>query len=411
MFDPSRVRRYLEHTRRTSGGRNWPASFDDRLTTALPSFRDVVRMLRQSGPRLARLDHATRIPVDRPAELPRARPGQTLVTWVGHATYVIQIGGLTVLTDPVWSRRIPGVRPRLTPVGVDWDALPPVDAVLISHNHYDHLDAPSIRRLPRSTPLLVPANLAWWFRRRGFRNVTDLDWWEFREMAGGPAAGGVRFDFVPAHHWSRRTLTDTNKSLWGGWMLTGPDGIQVYFAGDTGYGHWFTAIGERFPGIDLALLPVGAYEPEWFMQPVHLNPEEAVQACHDLGARRMAPMHWGTFVLSAEPVIEPWERTVAAWSAAARPRVDLWDLAIGESRALDGHLPPLAIEPAAERPAGRPAGRPTEPAAGIPVGLPAGAPASDHLPSDYLPSDYLPSGDPPSGDPPPADPALSADTR
>lgn len=352
MFDPSRLRRYLEHNRRTHGGRNWPASFDDRLTTTLPSVRDVVRMLRQSGPRLASLDHVTRIPVERRPELPRARGGETVVTWVGHATYVIQLGGLTVLTDPVWSRRIPGVRPRLTPTGVEWDGLPPVDAVVISHNHYDHLDAPTIRRLPRTTPLLVPANLAWWFRRRGFRDVTDLDWWEFRDIAGGPAAGGVRFDFVPAHHWSRRSLTDTNKSLWGGWMLTGPDGARVYFAGDTGYGHWFRQIGDRFPGIDLALLPVGAYEPEWFMQPVHLNPEEAVRACHDVGAKRMAPMHWGTFVLSSEPVIEPWERTLAAWAAAGRSRADLWDLAIGESRALAGGGALLPqVEPPADPPA------------------------------------------------------------
>jgi L-ascorbate metabolism protein UlaG (beta-lactamase superfamily) len=386
MFDPSRVRRSLEHSRRTHRGRKWPASFDDRLTTALPSFRDVVRMLRESGPRMAQLDHATRIPVDRRPQLPLARDGQTLVTWVGHATYVIQIGGLTVLTDPVWSWRIPGVRPRLTPVGVEWEALPPVDAVLISHNHYDHLDTPSIRRLPRATPLLVPANLAWWFRRRGFHNVTDLDWWEFREMTAGPtvgaisgdpagggfpagpAPGSVRFDFVPAHHWSRRTLTDTNKSLWGGWMLTGPDGTRIYFAGDTGYGHWFTHIGERFPGIDLALLPVGAYEPAWFMQPVHLNPEEAVRACREVGAKRMAPMHWGAFVLSSEPVAEPWERTVAAWSATGLPRADLWDLAIGESRALAG-----------DRPAAR---------------------SADRQPVDL----------PPAG-PPPAEPALSAEGR
>jgi L-ascorbate metabolism protein UlaG (beta-lactamase superfamily) len=396
-FDPSRVRRYLEHNRRTSGGRNWPGSFDDRLTAPLPSFRDVLRMLRESGPRLARLEAASRIPVDRRPELPRAVDGQTLVTWVGHATYLIQMGGLTIVTDPVWSRRIPGVRPRLTPVGVEWAALPRVDAVLISHNHYDHLDAPSIRRLPRSTPLFVPANLACWFRRRGFRDVTDLDWWEFREMAGGPAAGGVRLDFVPAHHWSRRTLTDANKSLWGGWVLTGPDGTRVYFAGDTGYGHRLAAIGERFPGIDLALLPVGAYEPEWFMQPMHLNPEEAVRACHDLGARRMAPMHWGTFVLSSEPVTEPWERTVAAWAAADRPRADLWDLAIGETRTLAGDQPaPQPIEsPAGPAPVGPAA---VDPAAvgPAPIGPAAVGQASVA---------------PPPVEPPPANPALSGDAR
>lgn len=348
MFDPSRVRRFLEANRRTSGGRNWPASFDDRLTATPPSTRDVVRMLREGGQRMARLDDAGRIPVDRRPALPRAEADQTLVTWVGHATYVIQVGGLTVLTDPVWSRRIPGVRPRLTPAGVDWDALPPIDAVLISHNHYDHLDAPTIRRLPRTTPLLVPANLAWWFRRRGFRDVTDLDWWESREIAAGTGGGPVRFDFVPAHHWSRRTITDTNKSLWGGWMITAADGTGIFFAGDTGYGHWFSAIGERFPGINLALLPVGAYEPQWFMQPMHLNPEEAVRACAEVGARRMAPMHWGTFVLSAEAIVEPLERTRAAWAAAGRPRSDLWDLAIGETRELTSGGASAGPAPAAE---------------------------------------------------------------
>lgn len=323
------VRKGLAGVRRGRGDRDWPANFNDRLTSPLPTFRDLLRLLWTSGPQMARLDHATRIPIDRQPVLPRAEAGQTLVTWVGHASYVIQIGGLTVLTDPVWSKRIPGVRPRLTPVGVDWSALPRVDAVVISHNHYDHLDGPSIRRLPRDTPMFVPANLARWFRRRGFRDVTDLDWWEYRDIAG------VRFDFVPAHHWSRRTLTDQNKSLWGGWILTDRDGARVYFAGDTGYGHWFGRIADRYPDIDLAILPVGAYDPPWFMQAVHLNPEEAVQACADLGTRRMAPMHWGCFVLSSEPIIEPWERTIAAWHAAGRDRADLWDLAIGATRTIE----------------------------------------------------------------------------
>jgi len=328
VFNPSKVRKDLDEARRRHGGRTWPATFNDRLTAPLPTFRDLLRLLRQSGPQMARLDHVDRIRVERQPQLPRADPGQTLVTWVGHATYVIQIGGLAVLTDPVWSRRIPGVRPRLTPTGVEWAALPRVDAVVISHNHYDHLDAPSIRRLPRGTPLLVPANLGRWFRRRGFRHVIELDWWESCEI------GGVSFDFVPAHHWSRRTLTDTNKSLWGGWMLTDSDGTRVYFAGDTGYGHWFGEIADRYPDINLALMPVGAYDPPWFMRTVHLNPEEAVQACGDLGVQRMSPMHWGTFVLSSEPIVEPLERTVAAWIAAGRARGDLWDLAIGETRTI-----------------------------------------------------------------------------
>lgn len=342
-------------------GRRWPASFADRLDAPLPGWRDVWRMIRERRPTRELLADAPAIPVTAADALPAAPPGRAAVTWVGHAAYVLQFGpspaepkqhggngepgghrGFTVLTDPVWSRRIPGVAPRLTPVGVPWSALPPIDAVVISHNHYDHLDAPTIRRLPRQTPVLVPANLGRWFRRRGFTDVTELDWWQSHQV------GPMRFDFVPSHHWSRRSLTDTCRSLWGGWMLstggaedpetsedTGPAGRRrIYFAGDTGYGHWFGEIGARYPGIDLALMPVGAYQPRWFMQPMHIDPDEAVRACGELAATRMAPMHWGTFILSNEPVTEPPERTAKAWAAADRPRDHLWDLAIGETRIL-----------------------------------------------------------------------------
>ncbi|RSS49820.1 MBL fold metallo-hydrolase, partial [Streptomyces sp. WAC06614] len=267
-------------------------------------------------------------PAGVPAPLPPVDAGTVSVTWAGHASWVLRIGGLTVLTDPVWSRRIFATPARMTPVGVRWQDLPPVDAVVISHNHFDHLDAPTLRRLPRRTPLFVPAGLGRWCRRRGFSEVTELDWWEAAEL------GGVRFDFVPAHHWSKRTLLDTCRTLWGGWVLTdtrAPDRKCVYFAGDTGYGHWFGEIGRRHPGIDLALFPIGAYAPRWWLRDVHADPEEAVQACLDLGARRMAPMHWATFALSAEPVLEPLLRVRAAWARAGLARTDLWDLPIGAS--------------------------------------------------------------------------------
>jgi L-ascorbate metabolism protein UlaG (beta-lactamase superfamily) len=300
----------------------------DRLTSPLPNTREVYRMLREAPPRKNLLVDAPRIPVAVSETLPRVTADQTAVTWVGHASYVVQVGGLVVLTDPVWSRKIPGVRPRLTPTGLDWSALPPIDAVVISHNHYDHLDAPTIRRLPRDTLVLVPANLGHWFRRRGFHHVVELDWYESHTV------GNVTFDFVPAHHWSRRSLTDTCRSLWGGWVFTTNGGARVYFAGDTGYGHFFAEIAARYRDIDLALMPVGAYEPSWFMKPVHLDPPEAVQACGDLGARRMATMHWGTFILSAEPLLAPVERSLKAWAEAGRAREDLWDLAVGETRIL-----------------------------------------------------------------------------
>ena len=231
------------------------------------------------------------------------------------------------MTDPVWSPSIPGVPRRLTPPGLPFAALPRVDAVVISHNHYDHLDAPTIRRFPRDTLMLVPAGLGRWFRRRGYREVVELDWYESYHLRG------VDLDFVPAHHWSRRTLTDSCRSLWGGWVFTVGD-QRIYFAGDTGYGHFFADIAAHYPGIDLALMPIGAYEPNWFMKPVHLNPAEAVRACDDLGAPRMATMHWGTFILSAEPLLEPAQLAAKAWADAGRPRENLWDLAVGETRVL-----------------------------------------------------------------------------
>ncbi|MET9075889.1 MBL fold metallo-hydrolase [Streptomyces sp. NPDC004232] len=315
--------------------RVWPRTFHDRLTAPLPGLRAMARFAREGAvrPGTEGLADLPLLPVE-PGPLPRPDTHTLAVTWAGHASWIVRIGGLTVLTDPVWSRRILGAPARITPVGVPWDNLPRIDAVVISHNHYDHLDAPTLRRLPRTTPLFVPAGLARWFRRRRFTHVTELDWWEGAELAG------VRFDFVPAHHWSKRTLTDTCRSLWGGWILTGTDGRRLYFAGDTGYGHWFSRIGRRYPGIDLALMPIGAYEPRWWLSDVHCDPEEAVQATLDLGAPRMAPMHWGTFVLSAEPVLEPLTRVRAAWEKAGLAREDLWDLPVGASRRLDRSTTP-----------------------------------------------------------------------
>ncbi|MBC9728707.1 MBL fold metallo-hydrolase [Streptomyces sp. TRM68367] len=327
--------------------RMWPRTFHDRLTAPLPGLKAAARFAREGAVRPGRegLADIPRLPFD-PAPLPSVDARTVAVSWAGHASWVVQIGGLTVLTDPVWSRRILGTPARITPVGIPWNALPRIDAVVISHNHYDHLDAPTLRRLPCDTPVFVPAGLGRWFHRRRFTCVTELDWWEASEIhprggaagasveGGGGRRAGVRLDFVPAHHWSKRTLTDTCRSLWGGWVLTAPDRQRVYFAGDTGYGHWFTRIGRRYPGIDLALLPIGAYDPRWWLRDVHCDPEEAVQAAQDLGAHRMAPMHWATFILSAEPVLEPLTRVRAAWEKAGLPREDLWDMPVGASRIL-----------------------------------------------------------------------------
>ncbi|MGH3978351.1 MAG: MBL fold metallo-hydrolase [Pseudonocardiaceae bacterium] len=306
--------------------RRWPRSFADRLTSPLPDPLQVLRMMRGGGFRgggsCGDAAGAGRIPVRRDP-LPAATPS---VTWAGHASFLLRLGGVSALVDPVLSERILGAGRRLTPPGLQ--RVPPVDMLLISHNHYDHLDAATVRRLPRRTRVVVPGGLGRWFRRRGFRAVTELDWWESADV------GGVAVDLVPAHHWSRRSPFDACASLWGGWVLTAPGGPRLYHAGDSGYGPYFTEIGARYPGIDVAMLPVGSYTPRWFMGPMHVDPEEAVQVASDVGARVMVPMHWGTFRLSREPVLEPIERTRAAWAAAGRGPGDLWDLAIGETRLL-----------------------------------------------------------------------------
>ncbi|MBA2309997.1 MAG: MBL fold metallo-hydrolase [Pseudonocardiales bacterium] len=300
-------------------------SYRDRLTAPLPGPAQLYRLFRTGGFRGSSTG-AEQVPRDT-AGLPLLdSSAPASLTWIGHASFLIRLGGLAVLADPVLSPRLPGVGPRLTPPGLSWEQLPRIDAVVISHDHYDHLDAPTMRLLPRDTRMLVPVGLGRWFRQHGFSVVHELDWWESVRL------GEVEFTFVPVHHWSRRGPFDTCRSLWGGWVLTGQDGSRLFHAGDSGYGHRFAEIGRRMPGIDVAMLPIGAYDPRWFMRPMHMDPTEAVQALSDLGAQRLATMHWGTFVLTREPVLEPLERVHAAWAATDHDRADLWDMAVGETR-------------------------------------------------------------------------------
>jgi L-ascorbate metabolism protein UlaG (beta-lactamase superfamily) len=310
-------------------------SYRDRLTEPLPGPSQLYRLLRTGGFR-GSSNGADQLPLDMAGLPPLDRADTASLTWIGHASFLIRLGGLAVLVDPVLSPTIPGVGRRLTPPGLDWEQLPRIDAVVISHDHYDHLDAPTIRLLPRDTAMLVPVGLGQWFRRRRFTAVHEFDWWDSVRL------GEVDFTFVPAHHWSRRGLFDTCRSLWGGWVLTGQDGTRLFHAGDSGYGHRFAELGERLPGIDVAMLPIGAYDPRWFMRPMHMDPTEAVQALSDLGAQRLATMHCGTFVLTREPVLEPLERVRAAWATTDRDRGDLWDMAVGQTRVLGRGRDPAA---------------------------------------------------------------------
>ncbi len=255
------------------------------------------------------------------------------VTWIGHATTLVQSGGLNVLTDPVFSERASPVTflgpRRAQPPGIALADLPPIDVVVVSHNHYDHLDRRSVAlledRAPGRTLFLVPLGLKAWMQQLGVRNVVELDWWQSHRHAG------VEFTLVPVQHWSARSLGDRNRTLWGGWAVRAPD-LHWYFSGDAGYSRYFRDTGERLGGFDLALLAIGAYEPRWFMREQHMDPAEAVQAHADLRARRSIGIHWGTFELTDEPLDQP-PRDLARARQAAGLAEDVFSvLAIGQTR-------------------------------------------------------------------------------
>ena len=234
-----------------------------------------------------------------PARVPEAPARGVRATWVGHSSVLLQVDGRTYLTDPVWSERVGGVVRRRTPPGVPWDALPRIDALLLSHNHYDHLDTGTLARFPKDTPAFAPTGVGAWLRRRGWTRVVERSWWESWELAGH------RVTCVPAQHFSGRTPWDRDRTLWCGWVVQGSEGSSAWFAGDTGYFRGFRDVGAAFPGLDLALIPAGAYEPRWFMGPVHVAPDEAGQAFVDSGAKAMLPIHWGAFQLADEPLDAP----------------------------------------------------------------------------------------------------------
>lgn len=211
---------------------------------------------------------------------------------------------MNLLTDPIWSARcsplaFAGPR-RRQPPGVAFDSLPAIDLVLVSHDHYDHLDLPTLRRLVHAhdPQFVVPLGLGAWLKRRRVGRVVELDWWE------STSVGNVTVHAVPAQHFSGRTPWDSNRRLWAGFVVEGPSG-RFYFAGDTGYGDHFARIGERFGPLRLAAIPIGAYEPRWFMSPIHIDPQQAVQAHVDVGSRQTIGIHFGTFRLTDEPWDEP----------------------------------------------------------------------------------------------------------
>lgn len=284
---------------------------------------------------------AYHFPVDHShhAGLKHNREANTL-TWIGHATFLIQFSGLNILTDPQFSNRASPVSwagpQRVVPPAMALDELPEIDAVVISHDHYDSLDVPTIKALSthnRERPLtfLVPLGMKAWFDDLGVgkARVMELDWGDSQRI------DGVTFTAEPSQHWGRRTLFDAFERLWASWVIESDQG-RVFFAGDTGYAKHFREIGNRYGGFDLALLPIGAYEPRWFMKWYHVNPEEAVRIHQDLRSRYSVAMHWGTFILTDEPLDEPPKKLA---EALKRHRIDPATFEVyrhGETRFLDG---------------------------------------------------------------------------
>ncbi len=299
----------------------------------LPSVRMYFESLIKHG-RGVSLDHWVK-----PYQGDRERPH---ITWIGHSTFLILFKGLTIITDPIFDN-LSFVFKRITPPGISLEQLPPIDVVLISHNHRDHMDRKSLVAIAQKNPhvtILVPWGDKAWFDRRGFNNVHECMWWEQHTLINTQEIISPvipRFTFLPAYHWSQRGLFDRNKSLWGSWMIEADQ--TIYFAGDTGYGHHFSAIAKEFKTIDISLMPVGPCDPHHLMQFSHVNAEEAGQSFLDLNAHHFMPMHWGTYWFGTDHPILPIERLTTWWQQQNLSQEQLHILKFGEHRNFDDLKP------------------------------------------------------------------------
>ena len=304
-------------------------------------WRDVLQWRRQRrGQVLPAEPPRGSFPTTRPEiSDPRAPATDHTATWIGHSTVLLQFGGLNIITDPVFSQRAFPVQwagpRRVMDPALAIDALPPLDIVLLSHTHYDHLDKPAVRQLVRAHPnatWVTPLGVGVYIRRWGAREIVQLDWWQTTTV------GALRVTATPARHFSARRLGDRNRTLWSGFAFE-LEGKRAFFAGDSAYHDQFRQVGERCGPFDLVMIPIGAYDPRWFMHVVHVDPEEAVQSYQDITAAQpteshplMLGIHWGTFRLTDEAMDEPPRRTADRWRLAGLDTDRLWIARVGETR-------------------------------------------------------------------------------
>jgi len=303
------------------------ARFDHRATEPRRGPRDMLRWKVVDALRgRNRKDPGGFVTPRRDPDHARLKKDEAQITWLGHASFLLTMGGQRILIDPILAPRI-GPIGRLVAPGVAVEDLPDIDVVMVTHNHRDHLDPWTLSRLGKRPHYVVPVGNGALLKKLGAGRVTELDWWETVEH------DVLTIALVPARHWSMRYPWDRNEALWGGYVIRGPEGA-AYHSGDTAFFDGFAQIGERLGSIDWAMLPIGAYEPRWFMEPQHMCPEEAVEAARLLKARHMVAMHWGTFRLTDEPIGEPPERARAAFEERALDGQDLWVMDVGETRDL-----------------------------------------------------------------------------
>jgi len=307
------------------------AKFDDRATRPERGPGDIFAwkvLRRKDGPKRPDYKEVDAVrPGVRAGGAEALASGDAVAVWIGHATWAVRIGGQLVVTDPIWAKSISNVVPRLVEPGVALDAMPKVDIVLVTHDHRDHMDLPTLKKLGDEPLYIVPIGNGERIAKLGTRRIVELDWWQTHEV------GSLRITLVPARHWSMREPWNKNATLWGGYVVRGPEGA-FYHSGDTAYGEHFAEIATRAGAIDWAMLPIGGYSPRWFMEPQHVDPIEAARGFAALGARNMLAMHWGTYRLTDEAVGEPPERLRAYWAEQGLPPERLWICDVGEARRL-----------------------------------------------------------------------------